>query len=146
MMDLRNPRTWTDATLDQAIPTARKWAADPNIAASLAGLAQAIVKEDQRRAEIRIERGEFGTGHDAAWYESRPEAFEIEQPLEYNYNAKEYHAEASDLGLRPGQWPAAVEYEGVRFERDDQRSSVYQHEDGMVVYTNRLSTIVIFND
>lgn len=31
-----------------------------------------VVAEQSRRAEIRIERNEFGGSHAASWYESRP--------------------------------------------------------------------------
>jgi hypothetical protein len=62
-------RTWTDQQVEDAValmPTVKRM--EPVGGAKLERLVQA---EAQRRAEIRLARGEYGK-HDAAWYEPRP--------------------------------------------------------------------------
>lgn len=68
MTNLESIRTTDDETLDMVYrSTGRRHEAIvlPD------GFVEAVAAEVRRRAEIRLERGEYGQ-HDAAWYEPRP--------------------------------------------------------------------------
>lgn len=64
--DITDPRSFDDEILDSALAIAQ------SATGLLDGWAAKVTAEIQRRAEIRINRGEFGGQHDAEWYESRP--------------------------------------------------------------------------
>jgi hypothetical protein len=69
MTDFTNPRTLDDEALDllyKSLGRVHPLVVVPD------GLPEATRAEVARRAEIRIERGEYGDQHDAAWYEPRP--------------------------------------------------------------------------
>lgn len=75
MMDLQQPRTWTDETIDLALESIARMdarqGATPGFYGKLTAFVNLIKAEAGRRAEIRIERAEFGS-FSADWYDSRP--------------------------------------------------------------------------
>lgn len=68
MMDLQKPETFDDETLDAAVDSRIARASGDPVLVEWFGRVDA---EAARRAEIRLERGEYGHDHDAAWYASR---------------------------------------------------------------------------
>lgn len=67
MMDLQKPATWDDESLDMVMGSVLVTA----LRVSNEDWVAQVEAERTRRAEIRLERGEFGGSHVAAWYEAR---------------------------------------------------------------------------
>ena len=73
-----DPRTWDDEKLDSSVALVSRYIfmGTPEYRSDLpkssfGEWADKVNAEAARRAEIRINRGEYGEKHDASWYESR---------------------------------------------------------------------------